>query len=83
MLTLPIKKKWFDMILLGEKTEEYREIKPYWTTRFIKVFAFHNGMSTDHSGDHSSEWIWGKCSLYQGSLYFTGKDRESRMGSGA
>ena len=29
MLTLPIKKKWFDMILSGEKKEEYREIKPY------------------------------------------------------
>lgn len=34
MLILPIKKKWFDMILSGEKKEEYREIKPYWTTRF-------------------------------------------------
>ena len=33
MLTLPIKKKWFDMIWSGEKQEEYREIKPYWTTR--------------------------------------------------
>ena len=29
MLTLPIKKKWFDMIVSGEKKEEYREIKPY------------------------------------------------------
>ena len=27
MLTLPIKKQWFDMILSGEKKEEYREIK--------------------------------------------------------
>ena len=26
MLTLPIKKKWFDMIRSGEKNEEYREI---------------------------------------------------------
>ena len=34
MLTLPIKKKWFDMIKSGEKKEEYREIKPYWTKRF-------------------------------------------------
>lgn len=25
MLTLPIKKKWFDMIVSGEKKEEYRE----------------------------------------------------------
>ena len=34
MLTLPIKKKWYDMILSGEKKEEYREIKPYWDKRF-------------------------------------------------
>lgn len=34
MLTLPIKKKWFDMIKSGEKKEEYREIKPYYTSRF-------------------------------------------------
>ena len=34
MLALPIKKKWFDMIKSGEKKEEYREIKPYWTSRF-------------------------------------------------
>lgn len=34
MLILPIKRKWFDMIKSGEKKEEYREIKLYWTTRF-------------------------------------------------
>lgn len=37
MLTLPIKKKWFDMILSGEKKEEYREIKPYWDKRLLKT----------------------------------------------
>ena len=39
MLTLPIKKKWFDMIMSGEKTEEDREIKPYYTVRFQKIVA--------------------------------------------
>lgn len=39
MLTLPIKKKWFDMILSGEKKEEYREIKPYYQTRFCNWFG--------------------------------------------
>lgn len=34
MLTLPIKKKWFDMILSGEKKEEYREITSYYDSRF-------------------------------------------------
>jgi len=36
MLILPIKKKWFEMILSGEKKEEYREIKPYWDVRIAK-----------------------------------------------
>lgn len=36
LLILPIKKKWFDMILSGEKPEEYREIKPYWDVRIAK-----------------------------------------------
>lgn len=40
MLTLPIKKKWFDMILSGEKKEEYREIKPYYTSRLFKNCNF-------------------------------------------
>jgi hypothetical protein len=34
MLTLPIKKKWYDMILSGQKKEEYREVTPYYTERF-------------------------------------------------
>ena len=32
-LKLTLKKKWFDMILSGEKTEEYREINDYWKSR--------------------------------------------------
>ena len=38
MMILPIKKKWFDMILSGEKKEEYREIKPYYTKRLANIF---------------------------------------------
>lgn len=33
VLHLSVKKQWFDMISAGEKTEEYREIKPYWIER--------------------------------------------------
>jgi len=47
MLVLPIKKKWFDMILSGEKKEEYREIKPYYTSRFLKVFNMVDGVPSD------------------------------------
>lgn len=39
MLTLTIKKKWFDMILSGEKKEEYRDIKEYYEVRFTTVFG--------------------------------------------
>lgn len=39
MLILPIKKRWFDMILSGEKKEEYRDIKEYYETRFQNLFG--------------------------------------------
>lgn len=32
VLTLAVSKEWFDMIVSGEKNEEYREIKPYWAS---------------------------------------------------
>lgn len=38
-MVLPIKKKWFDMILSGVKKEEYREIKPYYEVRFQNLFG--------------------------------------------
>lgn len=36
MLTFILKKKWFEKIERGEKTVEYREVKPYWTKRLFK-----------------------------------------------
>ena len=39
MIVLPIKKRWFDMIVSGEKKEEYREFKKYYNTRFKKIFG--------------------------------------------
>ena len=33
VLNLTINKKWFDMIVAGDKQEEYREIKAYWCRR--------------------------------------------------
>lgn len=39
MLTLAIRRKWFNMILSGEKTEEYRKINPYYQTRFNNLFG--------------------------------------------
>lgn len=36
VLTLTVSKEWFNMIVAGEKTEEYREIKPYWVARLFQ-----------------------------------------------
>lgn len=33
VLTLSVKKEWFDKIVSNEKKEEYREVKPYWIKR--------------------------------------------------
>ena len=33
MLIFPLKKEWYEKIRSGEKTVEYREVKPYWTRR--------------------------------------------------
>ena len=36
VLTLHLKKNWFDLIKRGVKLEEYREINDYWMKRLIK-----------------------------------------------
>ena len=41
VMPLVLKKKWFNMILDGVKTEEYREIKDYWARRFLYIDDFH------------------------------------------
>lgn len=35
ILHLPISKKWFDMIVSGNKKVEYRDIKTHWVKRMI------------------------------------------------
>ena len=35
-LHLTLKKQYFNEILAGEKTEEYRELKSYWISRLLK-----------------------------------------------
>lgn len=42
ILHLTLKKKWFDMILSGEKKEEYREIKPFWINRLVDEIRFED-----------------------------------------
>lgn len=37
-MILNLKKIWFDKIKNGEKTHEYREVKPFWEKRFNECF---------------------------------------------
>lgn len=41
VLTLVLDGKWYNMIASGEKEEEYRDLKPYYTTR---INNWHNKM---------------------------------------
>lgn len=41
MLIFPLKKEWYDKIRSGEKTIEYREVKPYWNKRFYTETKKH------------------------------------------
>jgi len=72
ILHLNLKKKWFDMIVSGEKKEEYRDITAYWARRFsiaadAVIICFSNGYAknrpqvfvecTDlHIGIGKKEW---------------------------
>ena len=51
ILHLTIIRKWFDLIALGKKTVEFREIKPYWTKRLrdkeFDEVHFRNGYSAN------------------------------------
>lgn len=47
-LFLVLKYKWFDLIESGQKTSEYREIKPFWDKRLNKHYdtiTFQRGYS--------------------------------------
>jgi hypothetical protein len=45
---LILKKKWYDLIDSGEKTEEYRDISNYWMTRLL----------TSRKGVDAATWQW-------------------------
>ena len=69
VLHLTLEKKWFDMILSGEKKEEYREIKEYWDKRLdhksYDVVSFRNGYKKDSPRMtvefHGHGWGSGMC----------------------
>ena len=52
VLHLVLEKKWFEKIISGEKTEEYREIKPYWASRLVNQKAESGEVLFDEFGGY-------------------------------
>ena len=52
VLPLVLEKKWFEKIVSGEKTEEYREIKPYWASRLVNQQAESGEVLFDEFGGY-------------------------------
>lgn len=58
ILHLTLNKKWFDMILSGDKKEEYREIKPYWQKRLMMISpAYTHVKFTNGYGNNRPSFI--------------------------
>lgn len=54
VLILTVCKEWFDMIVSGEKTEEYRKIKPYWASRLVNQNAESGMVGFDEFGGYTA-----------------------------
>ena len=71
-LQLLLKKPWFEMTKSGVKTEDYREITPYWANRLFKKTTKSNSLDywKGYLGQHGKDG--------ERSFYFYGfKNRES------
>lgn len=56
VLTLTVSKEWFDMIVAGEKKEEYRIIKGYWAKRLLLVRSELEEPFSKLDKDLSEKW---------------------------
>ncbi len=61
VLHLTLKKKWFDMIASGEKTEEYREVKEYWRNRLCNYDIVSRNNSTSYRDYYGYKYFDAVC----------------------
>ncbi len=52
VMLLPIMKKWYDMILSGDKKEEYRDFKTYYHKRFRTAGMIADDAASLIPGEH-------------------------------
>lgn len=50
VLTVHLAEPWYSMIVTGQKTEEYRVIKPYWASRLVNQQAESGEVLFDEFG---------------------------------
>ena len=56
-LEIPVSEPWFSMRKSGKKKEDYREIKPYWYSRFCRIFSFVKNTNIPFEREWDRHWI--------------------------
>jgi hypothetical protein len=72
-MILYIKKKWFYMLVYGQKKDEYREIKPYYTSRLTKFWCI-NYLQIKYTVDKQHDfidWLRNKGTIDYGEVIFS------------
>ena len=75
-LQLPLKRNWFEMTKQGIKTEDYREITPYWFSRLFKNASSNTNIRIGFCESlklETSAAFWN----YQNGFFFEFKDFET------
>lgn len=62
VLRLPVNEYWYNLIVSGQLTHDYREVKPYWTKRlegneYDVVEFYHRFKKTIEPVRYRLEWI--------------------------
>ncbi len=68
VIQLIIKQKWFDQILSGEKTQEFREIKPFTEKKLVQIDKDGYAVNDEHDNAIPIH--------YDAILFFVGYNRE-------
>ncbi len=58
MLIFPLKKGWYEKIRSGEKTVEYREVKPYWKVRLLHNQCLPYGDFKPWTWEEAKDYIY-------------------------
>ncbi len=81
-LHLNLKKEWFDMILSGEKTEEYREVKPSIVSLLFdwrKIGNTRDYLLCTIKNDHDNEECWSVLKNIDNIIFSNGYSKNRRQ----